>query len=185
MDTQAFQHLLAHQLNQFSSKQRSTVMRVLHESAATDVLQGSLPDLPACPHCQAPAAQLAPWGWSRGLRRYRCRACGRTCNTLTGSALAHPRKADCWQAYSQALIDGLTLRQAARVAASTRTRPSCGGTAFFAPLPGIAIRARAALSKPMRPFSWSPSKGSAACRSLLAGAAVSGPRVKRARTKSR
>lgn len=49
------------------------------------------------------------------MRRYRCRACGRTCNTLTGSALAHLRKADCWQAYSQALIDGLTLRQAARV----------------------------------------------------------------------
>ncbi len=114
MDTQAFQHWLA-QLKQLSSQQRSTVLRVLHEPAATDVQEESLPDLPACPHCQAPATQLAPWGWSRGLRRYRCRACGRTCNTLTGSALAHLRKADCWQAYSQALIDGLTLRQAARV----------------------------------------------------------------------
>ncbi len=59
-------------------------------------------------------AQLAPWGWSRGLRRYRCRTCGRTCNTLIGTALAHLRKADRWQTYAQALIDGLTVRQAAR-----------------------------------------------------------------------
>lgn len=92
------------------------MQRALHEPAPSrDALEGGLPDLPTCPHCQAPAAQLAPWGWSRGLRRYRCRACGRTCNTLTGSALAHLRKADCWQAYSQALIDGLTLKQAERV----------------------------------------------------------------------
>jgi hypothetical protein len=33
---------------------------------------------------------------------------------LTGTALAHLRKADCWQTYAQALIDGLTVRQAAR-----------------------------------------------------------------------
>ncbi|MDP3709450.1 MAG: IS1595 family transposase [Polaromonas sp.] len=113
MDTQAFQHWLA-QLGQLSAMQRATVQRVLREPRPKDALEAALPDLPACPHCQAPATQLAPWGWSRGLRRYRCRACGRTCNTLTGTALAHLRKADCWHAYAQALIDGLTLRQAAQ-----------------------------------------------------------------------
>lgn len=109
MDTQAFEHWLA-QLGQLSAKQRATLQRALREPPARDVLEEALPDLSACPHCQAPAAQLAPWGWSRGLRRYRCPACRRTCNTLTGSALPHLRKAHGWQAYCQALIDDLTLR---------------------------------------------------------------------------
>lgn len=78
------------------------------------MLESTLPDLQTCPHCAAAAAQLAPWGWSRGLRRYRCRACRRTCNVLTSTGLAHLRKADCWQDYAQALIDGLTVRKAAR-----------------------------------------------------------------------
>lgn len=113
MDTQAFQHWLA-QLSQLSAKQKSTLQRALHEPPQQDVLEGTLPNLQACPHCKAAAAQLAPWGWSRGLRRYRCRACRRTCNALTATGLAHLRKADCWQDYAQALIDGLTVRKAAR-----------------------------------------------------------------------
>ncbi|MEH6389714.1 MAG: IS1595 family transposase [Pseudomonas profundi] len=113
MDTQAFQHWLA-QLNQLSAQQRSALQRALRRQPQRDVLEGSLPDLKTCPHCSVPATQLAPWGWSRGLRRYRCRACRRTCNALTGTGLAHLRKAECWQDYAQALIDGLTVRQAAR-----------------------------------------------------------------------
>lgn len=114
MDTQAFEHWLD-QLGQLSAAQRATVQRVLRDvPLRRDALEGALPDLGACPHCQAPPTQLAPWGWSRGLRRYRCRACRRTCNALTGTALAHLRKAERWQAFSQALIDGLTLRQAAQ-----------------------------------------------------------------------
>ncbi|TBV07398.1 IS1595 family transposase [Stutzerimonas kirkiae] len=113
MDTQAFQHWLA-QLNQLSAKQRSALQHALHERPRQDRLEGSLPDLNACPHCAAPAAQLAPWGWSRGLRRYRCRTCRCTCNALTATGLAHLRKADHWPDYAQALIDGLTVRKAAR-----------------------------------------------------------------------
>lgn len=113
MDTQAFEHWLA-QMGYLSSTQRAAAQRALGKPPAPSPLQGLLPDLADCPHCHAPATQLAPWGWSRGLRRYRCRVCRRTCNTLTGSALAHLRKAERWQDYAQALIDGLTLRQAAR-----------------------------------------------------------------------
>jgi transposase-like protein len=113
MDTQAFQHWLA-QVNQLSAKQKSVLQRALHEQPQQDMLEGSLPDLHTCPHCAASAAQLAPWGWSRGLRRYRCRACRRTCNALTATGLAHLRKADYWQDYAQALINGLTVRKAAR-----------------------------------------------------------------------
>lgn len=67
-----------------------------------------------CPHCQAEAGELRPWGHSHGLPRYRCHGCGRTCNPLTGTALAHLRKRERWESYSQALIDGISVRQAAR-----------------------------------------------------------------------
>lgn len=119
MESQSFSHLLA-QLSQLSSKQRSLVLRALQAPGARGLLEGALPDLQTCPHCGAEAAQLAAWGWSRGLRRYRCRACHRTCNALTATPLAHLRKADCWPAYAQALIDGLSVRQAARSCAISK-----------------------------------------------------------------
>lgn len=49
-----------------------------HELAAPHPitsLHAQLPTCCGCPHCQADATQLAPWGWSRGLRRYRCKQC--------------------------------------------------------------------------------------------------------------
>jgi transposase-like protein len=113
MESQAFSHLLA-QLSQLSSKQKALVQRSLHEPAPRSLLDEGLPDLQACPHCGADVGQLASWGWSRGLRRYRCRVCRRTCNVLTATPLAHLRKADRWSDYAQALIDGLTVRQAAQ-----------------------------------------------------------------------
>ena len=66
------------------------------------------------PPLQADVTQLAPWGWSRGLRRYRCKLCLRTSTVLTKTPLARLRKAQCWEDYAQALIEGLTVRQAAR-----------------------------------------------------------------------
>ncbi|WP_348683628.1 IS1595 family transposase [Acidovorax soli] len=112
MDTQAFSHWLA-QLGQLSAKQRTALQQALLAPAAPDALEQALPDLRDCPYCHARATELAAWGWSRGLRRYRCRACQRTCNTLTATPLAHLRKADRWPAYCKALIDGLPIRQAA------------------------------------------------------------------------
>jgi transposase-like protein len=78
------------------------------------VLAESLPDLLACPHCAAPAHQLIGWGWQRGLRRYRCKACLRTCNALTGTPLTRLRHAEHWLNYGTALIQGLTVRAAAQ-----------------------------------------------------------------------
>ena len=68
----------------------------------------------ACPYCQAPAQQLRPWGHSHGLARMRCHACGKTCNALTGTPLAHLRKREQWLGYAQALMQGVSVRQAAR-----------------------------------------------------------------------
>lgn len=68
----------------------------------------------ACPYCQASADCLHPWGQNHGLPRYRCHVCGRTCNPLSGTPLARLRKRDQWLRYAQALIDGVSVRAAAR-----------------------------------------------------------------------
>ncbi|RLA19806.1 MAG: IS1595 family transposase, partial [Gammaproteobacteria bacterium] len=42
-----------------------------------------------------------------------CRDCGKCFNALTGTPLARLRRKECWLDYSQALIEGLTIRDAA------------------------------------------------------------------------
>lgn len=112
MDTQAFHHWLA-QLSQLSTQQKSTLDQALQNPPATEVLD-CLPALQGCPHCQTSAKQLAPWGWSRGLRRYRCRSCRRTCTALSTTGLARLHYPARWKDYAQALIDGLSVRKAAK-----------------------------------------------------------------------
>lgn len=63
---------------------------------------------------RATAEYLHPWGRSHGLPRYRCHTCGRTCNPLSGTPLARLRKREQWLHYAQALIDGVSVRAAAR-----------------------------------------------------------------------
>ncbi|WP_046158762.1 IS1595 family transposase [Chromobacterium vaccinii] len=113
MDIQSFQRLLT-LVDQLTTKQKSLLQHTLQGRVRHDVLGEALPDLPCCPHCQADASQLAAWGWRRGLRRYRCKACLRTCNALTGTALARLRQADAWLDYGAALIQGRSVRDAAR-----------------------------------------------------------------------
>lgn len=112
MDTQAFQHLLS-LFPLLTLRQRRVAQHELTAPHPMTSLATQLPTSSCCPHCQADAANLAPWGWSRGLRRYRCKLCLRTSSVLTNTPLARLRKAACWEDYAQALIDGLTVRQAA------------------------------------------------------------------------
>jgi len=75
-----------------------------------------------CPHCGN--NEINRWGNAHGLPRYRCRICHKTFNALTGTPLARLRHREQWMAYSQALIDGVSVRKAAK---------HCGvdkGTAF-------------------------------------------------------
>lgn len=113
MDVQSFQHFLA-RLDRLTVKQKSIVQHVLQTSVPRDDFVEVIPDLKACPHCAANAAQLVSWGRSGGLQRYRCKACRRTCNALTGTPLARLRKKDRWLDYAQALIAGLSVRAAAK-----------------------------------------------------------------------
>ncbi len=106
---------LLRQLQSLTMEQRAQVRLALdgavHEplSPIAPVLSGPT----ACPHCGAAASQLRPWGFSHGLARLRCRACHKTCNALTGTALARLRKRELWTRYAQTLIEGVSVREAA------------------------------------------------------------------------
>lgn len=104
------------QLASLSPKQRTQVQGILAElpDTATSAVAHILPSPQACPHCQAPAEQLRPWGYSHGLARMRCRACGKTSNALTGTPLARLRRREQWIRHAQALIEGTSVRQAAQ-----------------------------------------------------------------------
>ncbi len=64
-----------------------------------------------CPHCAS--QQLQRWGSANGLPRYRCTACRRSFNALTGTPLARLRKKEQWPAQAEALITGESLVTAA------------------------------------------------------------------------
>lgn len=107
---------LLSQLASLTQLQREQVRSALDErpSTSNSAIARVIPNPNVCPHCQAPREQLRPWGHSHGLARMRCRVCGKTCNALTGTPLAHLRKRERWLRYGQALIEGVSVRQAAQ-----------------------------------------------------------------------
>jgi transposase-like protein len=106
---------LLHLVERLSDEQRTALGRALAaasgESEAVRLLEEAFLAAPRCPHCAATALQR--WGYASGLRRYRCTACRKTFNALTGTSLARLRKKECWLAYGEALAAGMTLVRAA------------------------------------------------------------------------
>ena len=104
------------QLASLTQSQRAQVRSAVGErpNATAVAIASVIPSPSVCPRCQAPGEQLRPWGHSHGLARMRCRACGKTSNALTGTPLAHLRKREQWLRYGQALIEGVSVRQAAQ-----------------------------------------------------------------------
>jgi transposase-like protein len=64
-----------------------------------------------CPHCGL--REIRPWGRAGGRPRYRCVACRKTFNPLTGTPLSRLHYQDRWREQARALIDGDTLSKAA------------------------------------------------------------------------
>lgn len=118
MHVKTFMQLLG-QLKQLTPRQRKLLAH--HLGSPSPALAAVFPETIStpehCPHCQAQANQLGKWGHSHGLPRYRCKACGRTFNALTGTPLAHLRKREQWGRYSQALIEGISCVKRPSVAA--------------------------------------------------------------------
>lgn len=105
---------LLNQTKQLASEQRKRLVQDLTVPGAVSAEPSAelIPAPVGCPHCGAAGDRLVSWGQSHGLRHYRCRDCGRTFNALTGRAFAQARTMDALR--TDALIDGVSLREAAR-----------------------------------------------------------------------
>jgi transposase-like protein len=103
--------------------QRRQVLDALRPAAGLDQLLALLARCQADRHC--PSCNSTQWhrhGQANGLQRYRCRACRRTFNDLSGTPLAHLRLRGKWLDYCGALLASLPVRAAAdRVKAHRNT----------------------------------------------------------------
>ena len=102
-------------VERLSDEQRGALGRALAsasgEPEAVRLLEGAFAAAPRCPDCAA--TKLQRWGQASGLRRYRCQACRKTFNALTGTSLARLREKACWLRYGEALAAGMSLTKAA------------------------------------------------------------------------
>ena len=115
MQKRDFEHLMT-QLERLTPAQRVQLSDVLvgldRRLAVAAVIEGEDTTSPNCPQCGA-AETGQPWGYASGLRRFRCAACRKTFNRLTGTTLAGLRKKEQWIDYGAALKDRLSVRKAA------------------------------------------------------------------------
>jgi transposase-like protein len=102
-------------LPSLNGPQRQQVLDALHPAAGLDQVVALISEARApgrcCPRCGN--ARCYRHGFANDLQRYRCCACGRTFNDLTGTPLARLRLKAKWLAYSQVLLDSLPVRKAA------------------------------------------------------------------------
>jgi transposase-like protein len=114
-------------LTQIAQLSRAQCMRVLallkpavDQGRTAAVIENAVAPRLCCPRCQG--KQLYRHGTKSGLQRFRCRACGRTFNSLTGTPLARLRHKDKWLDFSDCMLDSRTVRKAAaRVEAAKNT----------------------------------------------------------------
>ena len=114
MERSAYQAWLA-DADGLTPRQRDEAARVLAEPASLasvlGLLEARIAETRRCPHCAVEGAVIR--GRSNGLRRYGCKACGKTFNALTGTPLARLRKKELWAAFAVGLGDGDTVKGAA------------------------------------------------------------------------
>lgn len=101
-------------LGRLTRSQRRRVVAELtageRQAASIEVIEGRAAEAPTCPHCAG--TRVVRNGSSDGLQRYKCRACARTFNALTGTPLARLRMKGKWLEQATVLRDGLSLTKA-------------------------------------------------------------------------
>jgi len=103
------------QIAQLSRAQCTRVLALLKpavdQGRTATVIENAVAPRLCCPRCQG--KQLYRHGTKSGLQRFRCRACGRTFNSLTGTPLARLRHKDKWLDFGDCMLDSRTVRKAA------------------------------------------------------------------------
>jgi transposase-like protein len=114
MDVAAFRAWLSGVVD-LTAEQRQELDLVLSgrdgEAEVAAAIDACVRDDRQCPHCGTPGAVKR--GSANGLRRYRCKSCGKSFNALTGTPLARLRLKERWLAFTQSLSVGDTVRGSA------------------------------------------------------------------------
>ena len=122
MKINLFQKLLK-QLENLTYTQSKQAEDILHKKCSLENLEDVMGHTNECPYCQSQS--FYKWGVRANLQRYRCNSCHKTFNTLTNTPLARLRHKEVWIDYAKDVIDGKSIRDAAKhckVANSTTFR---------------------------------------------------------------
>ena len=122
MKPQEFQAFMA-RVGELSPEQTKTLAAAMAGSRpdAIAIIEARFGEGAFCPDAACGSRDIAPWGTTRDLKRYRCRDCGRTFTALTGTALAGLHKRHMWLAYADALVRQETVRKAAEICEIDKT----------------------------------------------------------------
>jgi transposase-like protein len=116
MDARSFEVFVG-LLSALTKRQTSKMVLLLNEasaeSRAADIIENASAATLACPRCRSQIFHRH--GYVHGLQRYRCVACSKTFNSLTGTPLARLRYKSKWLDYLDCLLDATTVRRAAAV----------------------------------------------------------------------
>jgi transposase-like protein len=115
MKTSAFKKWVL-SIDQLDTRQMRILQKIMSEKASKKQVAGYL-ETPynqiKCPHCAS--KKLVRWGKRNDLQRYRCKACKKTFNSLSGTPLARLHRKGHWLDYAQCLKEGLSVRKAALI----------------------------------------------------------------------
>lgn len=102
-------------LDELTPRQRKKMVEMLSKKTPLDdtleVVNSREVNHLKCPNCQCD--QLNKWGQKGGVQRFMCKGCGKTCNALTGSPLAHLAHREVWTEFAATMKEGLSVRKAA------------------------------------------------------------------------
>ncbi len=106
---------LISEVTQLDHHQRSVLIMALeqlsNEPKVNELIETAFDSKGICPHCSH--TKIYRHGLVNGIQRYRCKACKKTFNALTGTPLAHLRYRSKWLDYLDGVSQPLTVRQAA------------------------------------------------------------------------
>lgn len=107
------------ELNTVQKSQLRDRLTINDERSSIQNLETNFSEL-SCPHCQS--KEVGHWGQRNNLRRYRCRSCKKTFNSLTGTPLAGHRKKHLWESFAEGMLEQESLSKASeRLKINNRT----------------------------------------------------------------
>jgi len=109
MNAKEFRTLLK-RAGEFTDAQRKKLLTTLEkqqtERKQAEELINTAQERPMCPHCGGSPVKV---GTNKGLQRYRCKACHKSFNSLTGTPFARLRMKDKWSGIYEGFRQGETL----------------------------------------------------------------------------